>query len=341
MHQEEADSLLPGGGSDNSRVSVLSAFQLARPRGRYARMISAEPSKGQVKMGQAFERFGVQVDRTLLTGLGLGTLVLALYGRIFLALAQQWWNDPNYGHGFLVPVAALYFAGRKKDVLARLTPQPFYWGLAVILGSQAVLLVGFLGAELFLQRSSFLLLLAGSILFLYGWPYVRALAFPLFLLLFMVPLPAIIFNAVALPLQLIASQWAEAFLQACQVPVLREGNILILARQTLNVTEACSGIRSLISLLTLALVVAHFLPASVSLRGLFVLSTLPITLLTNSLRITGTGLLSQVWGEEAARGFFHTFSGWLVFLLAFALLCSESVILKRWWSWRRDEKEEK
>lgn len=270
------------------------------------------------------------LQRRLFLGIVVVFLVLALYGPIFVGLVQDWWTNPNYSHGFLVPLAAAYFAWRKRERLRALPLRSSLWGLAVVLGSQVVFLVGYLGAEFFLQRFSFLLLLTGVILFLHGWARLRALAFPLALLILMIPLPAIIFNAVAVPLQLIASRWAEVFLQAVRVPVFREGNILILAQQTLNVTEACSGVRSLVSLGTLALVLAYLLPVSLWLRGFIVMSALPITLLTNAFRVAGTGLLGQFWGREVAEGFFHTFSGWLVFLLAFGLLWSESMVVERW-----------
>lgn len=292
--------------------------------------VKTEPHLSMVK---------VSFTRPLVLGFGAVVLLLALYAPVLVGLAEDWWNDPNYSHGFLVPLAAGYFAWRKKETLGSLAVRPSFWGLLLLVFSQAVFLVGFLGSEYFLQRFSFLLVLAGGILFLYGWAHLRVLAFPLALFLFMIPLPALVFNAIAAPLQLIASQWAEVFLRSCSVPIFREGNILILAHQSLNVTEACSGIRSLFSLATLALIVSYFLPVSTWLRGLFVLSVLPIALLTNSLRVAGTGLLSQWWGEKAAEGFFHGFSGWLVFLLAFALLCLESMVFERGYAWVRKGRE--
>lgn len=284
------------------------------------------------------EKLANSLHRSGLSWVVLVILLAGLYGTIFAELLQRWWNDSNYSHGFLVPLAAVYFGWRKKDILAALQPRPSLWGLPVLMFSQAVLLVGSLGAEYFLQRFSFVLLLTGGVLFLYGGSYLRVLAFPLAFLILMIPLPAIIFNAIAGPLQLVASQWAESLLRVCAVPVYRDGNILILSHQALNVTEACSGIRSLVSLFTLAIIVAYFQPFSVWVRGLLVLSALPITLLTNSLRVSGTGLLGQWWGPGAAEGFFHTFSGWLVFLLALVLLFSESMIIERWQRWRQNQR---
>ncbi len=285
---------------------------------------------------------GRQRGRNRALGWGLVVvLLLLLYGPIFLALVRQWWTDPDYSHGFLVPLAAFYFAWRKRRTLSRLPVQPSGWGLVGIVGAQAVLLVGYLGSEYFLQRFSFVLLLASGVLFFYGWAYLRNLAFPLAFLVLMIPLPAIVYTTVTGPLQLVASQWAESFLRVCQIPVYREGNLLILAHQTLNVTEACSGIRSLVSLLTLGLIVAYVQPLALGFRGLVVLSVLPITLLTNSFRVAGTGLLGQWGGQAAAEGFFHGFSGWLIFLVAFGLLFAETLVFgkcRRWWNKSEGEK---
>lgn len=277
----------------------------------------------------------------LLLLVALVLLLVSLYASILLRLVGQWWNDPNYSHGFLVPLAAFYFAWRKRGVLRAAPVQSSGWGLVGIVGSQAVLLVGYLGSEYFLQRLSFVLLLASGVLFFYGWAYLRRLAFPLAFLVLMVPLPAIVYNSVTGPLQLEASQWAEGFLRLSQIPVYREGNLLFLAHQTLNVTEACSGVRSLVSLLTLGLIVAYVQPLALGSRSLLVLSVLPITLLTNSFRVAGTGMLGRWWGEAAAEGFFHGFSGWLIFLLAFGLLFSEAVVFekcRRWWTKSEGEK---
>src|SRR5262249_57047776 len=136
--------------------------------------------------------------------------------------------------------------------------RPSAFGLVVLAGSVAVLLAGLLGSELFLSRISFIGALAGIVLFLFGWAHLRMLAFPLLFLLLMIPLPAIIFNQIAFPLQLLASRFGEVTLRALDIPVLREGNVISLATTQLEVAEACSGIRSLISLLTLGIVYGYF-----------------------------------------------------------------------------------
>ncbi len=253
-----------------------------------------------------------------------------VYGPTLLHMVRVWWEEPDYSHGLFIPFIALFFLWRKRHVLQDLPARPAAFGLVVVAGSQLVFLTGYLGAEFFLQGFSLLIFLVGLVLFLWGWPALRQTAFVLALLLLAIPLPAIIFNAVALPLQLTASSWAESILRLCHVPVYREGNILQLDRQMLNVTEACSGIRSLASLITAGMVVGYFLPARWWLRAGFVLSTVPVALAANAVRVAGTGVLGQHFGERWATGFFHLFSGWVIFVLAFGLLCVEWLLFQRW-----------
>jgi len=243
-----------------------------------------------------------------------------LYGPVLRRLAQDWLHDDNYSHGVLIVPLAAYFVWERRRRLATIVPAPSMFGLVFIAGGLAMLLAGMLGAELFLARFSMIPVLIGSLLFVLGWRALRILAFPLGFLLLMIPIPAIIFNQIAFPLQLVASQVGEAGLSAMGVPVLREGNVMILARTTLEVAEACSGIRSLISLLTLGIVFGYFTDSRTSVRTGIALAAIPVAILTNGLRVAGTGVAAHYIGPEAAEGFFHTFSGWLVFLLAFVLM---------------------
>lgn len=235
-------------------------------------------------------------------------------------LARDWLNDDNYSHGILIVPLALFFVWERRERLARLTPRPTALGLLVVAGSLLTLIAGTLGAELFLTRISILGTLAGTILFTGGWAYLSALAFPLAFLLLMIPIPAIVFNQIAFPLQLFASQFGTAVMELCRVPVLREGNVIILADTTLEVAEACSGIRSLVSLLTLGIVYGYFTDTRPWMRTVIAVSTIPIAIVANGLRVAGTGVLAHYYGREAADGFFHTFSGWLVFVVAFVML---------------------
>ena len=252
-----------------------------------------------------------------------------VYGQILVSLVGEWWSNDDYSHGFLIPIALGYLLYEKRQELLSIPASPSIFGFIVILLSQIVLIVGFLGAEFFLQRVSMVVFVGGVVLFFWGWRMLMETAFGLVLILLAIPLPAIIFNAVAFPLQLLASQWAESFLRVCQIPVYRDGNVLQLSTQLLNVTEACSGIRSLMSLVTLATMLAYFLPMRWWARLLFIATSVPVALAANAFRVAGTGLLGRWFGEAAAQGFFHSFSGWLVFVFAFVVLFSELLLLQR------------
>jgi exosortase len=258
----------------------------------------------------------------------LATTVV-LYAPTLAYLFHDWWHNPDYSHGFFIPPIAAFFLWRKRGVLRGLPVRPANFGLLVVLGSQVIFLVGYLGAEPFLQRVSLLVLVAGVTLYLRGWRMLGEISFALLLLLLAIPLPAIIFNSVAMPLQLVASSLAERLLDLFRIPVFRDGNLLEIRNQTLNVTEACSGIRSLATLVTGGVIVGYFLPARWWLRPVFVLSSIPIAIGVNALRVAGTGVLAEAWGEKWAEGFLHLFSGWVVFVFASCLLLGERQLLQR------------
>jgi exosortase len=183
-----------------------------------------------------------------------------------------------------------------------------------------VLTAGVLGSELFLSRISIVGTAVGIVLFFFGWARLRVLAFPLAFLILMIPLPAIIFNQIAFPLQLVASRFGEFTLASVDIPVLREGNVLILAHASLEVAEACSGIRSLITLLTLGIVFGYFADPRAWVRTVVALSSIPVAIVANGARIAGTGIAAHAFGPAAAEGFFHEFSGWIVFIAAFVMM---------------------
>jgi exosortase len=253
------------------------------------------------------------------TALWFGILLLLCYAPVLVRLVQQWSTDEDMGHGFLVPVVAGYIAWRKREQLRGLAPAPNWWGMVVIVYAAVQLYVATLGAELFLARTAFVISLGGVVLFLGGFPYLRLFLFPWLLLFFMVPIPAIVYNQITFPLQLLASRLAEAALGVLGVPVLREGNVLELASQRLSVVEACSGIRSLLSLSFLSLVYAWFFDQKVWMRFVLLIGTVPIAIVANASRVTITGLLSE-YKPELAEGFFHTASGWVIFMVALAIL---------------------
>jgi exosortase len=257
-----------------------------------------------------------------------GALLIACYAPVLTRLAQQWLADEDMGHGFFVPLVAGYIAWQRRDELAALTPSPNWWGLAVLAWGAAQLYFATLGAELFLARTAFVISLAGVVLLAAGARVLKVLAFPIFLLFFMVPIPAIIYTQITFKFQLLASRLAEWALALLGVPVLREGNILELATQRLSVVEACSGIRSLLTLSFLSLVYAYFFDRKVWMRFALLVCTVPIAIIANASRVTVTGLLSEV-NPELAEGVFHTASGWVIFMVALAILIATHWAINR------------
>ena len=242
-----------------------------------------------------------------------------LYAPIVTRLAVQWWQDPNYIHGFFVPAFSLLLLWEDRAKLAALPLKPSWSGLVILLFALLALAVGVLSSEFFLPRISLLLLIAGIVVFFAGWEYLLAVSFPLTFLILMVP-SATIFTRVTFPLQILASKTASFLLMLAGVSVVREGNILLLSGARMQVAEACSGIQSLFSLVTLAIVYGYLVETKVGMRVLLALAAVPISILANALRISATGLVLQRWGIERAQGSFHTFSGWLIFMSCLAVL---------------------
>jgi exosortase len=254
-------------------------------------------------------------------------MFILLYRHVLVKLVHDWYYDDNYSHGFLIIPLALYLAWERRHRFLATASQPSGWGLFIVVGSIAVLLAGVLGSELFLTRISIVGTIAGSVLFLSGWRRTLVMAFPIAMLLLMIPLPAIIFNQIAFPLQLLASRVGESTLTAVEIPVLREGNVLVLANTSLEVAEACSGIRSLVSLLTLGIVFGYFTDNRLWMRVAIALSTIPIAIVANGGRVAGTGIAAHRFGPQAAQGFLHEFSGWMVFVVAFLMMLALQRIL--------------
>src|SRR5206468_2009817 len=215
---------------------------------------------------------------------------------------------------------ALFVLWQDRPRLAGFVPAPSIWGLGIIVFALCVLIIGVLGAELFLSRISLLLLIAGLIVYFRGWRFFRAILFPWAFLVLMIPVPAIIFNQITFPLQLLASRVAAGVLPWVGVPVLREGNVINLPAMPLEVADACSGIRSLLSLTCLAIMYGYLLERRASIRVILAVASIPIAVAANGLRIVGTGLLVQYWDPDKAEGFFHAFSGWLIFVVSLLML---------------------
>jgi len=260
-------------------------------------------------------------------------LLIVTYFPILKHLVEQWSNDADVGHGFFVPLVSGYIAWQRRDQLMALAWKPAWWGLALMVWGGLQAYIGLLGAELFLQRTAFLITLVGLLLVLGGTALIRELVFPLLLLPFMIPIPTVIYNQITFPLQLFASHVAEVLLGLINIPVLREGNVLVLASQTLSVAEACSGIRSLLSLSFLALVYAYFFDSKVWMRFALFIGVLPIAILANAGRVTITGILSER-DPELARGFFHELEGFVIFAIAFAMLYVLHLVIGFIYRWK-------
>jgi exosortase len=268
-------------------------------------------------------------SKGLLPALAAAGSFAFLYRDVVSKLVHDWTNDGNYSHGFVVAPLAAYFAWERRRAFVETGRRPSAAGLVVIAGGLLMLFVGMLGAELFLTRISMLVAVVGALLFLYGRDHVRILWFPLAFLVLMIPIPAIVFNQVTFPLQLLASRFGEAALSALSVPVLREGNVIVLANATLQVAEACSGIRSLVSLLMLGIVFGHFTDPRLGVRVALALATVPIAITANGVRVAGTGIAAHWFGPAAAEGFFHTLSGWVLFAVGFSMLLLIQPVISR------------
>ncbi len=257
---------------------------------------------------------------TLLKLAVLAACFVILYFSVMQRLVSDWIHMPDFSHGFLIPIVSAYFVYEKRKQLSTLSLSGSWTGLALLLLGVVLLLLGNLATEYFTMRFSILVVLGGMVLFLLGKEWFKNLLFPIVFLVLMIPIPSVLLDRVTFPMQIFASKVAAKSLYLIGIPVLREGNVILLANTSLEVAEACSGIRSLISLLALAVVFAYFSQKTPLKRILLVLSTFPIAIIANAARGTGTGILAHHYGDKVAQGFFHGFSGWILFVVAFVCL---------------------
>ncbi len=255
-----------------------------------------------------------------------GALLILCYAPILYRMGVQWATDENMGHGFFVPVVAGFIAWQRRKMLLATPIQPNGWGLVLVAWGAVQAVIATLGAELFTARLSFVIALFGVILYLGGKEWIKVLLFPLLLLLFMIPIPAIIYAALTLKLQLLASELGETMIGWMGIPVLRAGNTLQLPSQTLDIAEACSGIRSLLSLGFLSLVYAYFMDKRVWMRWALLVATVPIAIGANGIRVAVTGLLSEI-NTKLAQGAYHEMEGYIVFIVALIALIATHRLL--------------
>ena len=247
--------------------------------------------------------------------------------------------EDNYSHGFLVPFIIGYLVWTKREELRKLSPSPSWAGLLVLIAGVGIYILGTVGAEWFVRRASMIIVLGGGILYLYGVSYVLMLLFPLAYIIFMVPLPAIVYTAIAFRLQLLVSIVSAELIRLAGIAVYQNGNILEVAGVgPLAVEEACSGMRSIMALLALSSLLAYILYSTRLRQWILVAFALPVAVVTNIFRVTMTGILAHHFGREMAEGWLHDSFGWIVFVIAFALLWLVSLVIN--WIFPKEEKVE-
>ena len=247
-------------------------------------------------------------------------LVGLLYGDVVWGVVQEWGADPDYSHGFLVVLLAGYVAWIQREPFLAEPAAPDRRGVALTAFGCSVYLAGILGAEFFLTRVSSLMLMTGLAWTFWGFRRVRHFGFPLLLLVTVIPLPAILYHQVALPLQILASGVSTSILQVFGVPVFQEGNVIHLADVQLGIEEACSGLRSVSSLTVLALIIGYLDGYRRGTRLLLFAMAFPVAIFTNLCRVAGTAVLAEYYDATMAIGFYHSFTGWLVFVVGFGML---------------------
>jgi exosortase len=318
----------------------------------------------------------VAIPRKLYQPLAIAVALVFVYFTVLLKLGSDWWDDENYSHGLLIPFVIGYILWKERQRFSEWRTSPaVWWGAVGVAVSLLALWAGVAGAELFVQRLSLVLMVTSIVIYFWGFRLLRLIAVPLTLFILSIPIPQIIFNRIAFPLQLFASRCAVGAMSFFSIPVLRQGNIIELMPlgasepKRLAVVEACSGIRSLMTLVTLAVVYAYFTKPKVAQTSvcdstdksqtsqtevcatdgsdklkfvghlsksftfwrslILVVAAVPIAILTNALRVSGTGVLAHYYGTRVADGFFHTFSGWVIYIAAAVLLFATGWLLDR------------
>jgi len=260
-------------------------------------------------------------------------ILTAAFGLLFhhtiAKLVGDWSTDDNFSHGFLVPLIAAYMIWHYRERLTTITVRSSNWGYLLLAGGMLAHVTGNVGAELFVQRFSIILTLMGLTVIFFGVQVFKHTFVPLIYLLLMIPIPAIIWNKIAFPLQLFAAKLSADFIALIGITVLREGNIIHLTNTTLEVVDACSGLRSLTSMLALSAAFAYISSLTKTAKWMLFLSAVPIAIAVNIVRLTVTAILARYVGPETAQGFLHDLSGFMIFFVALILLYLTQVLLLR------------
>ena len=269
---------------------------------------------------------------TMNTKLKLSLLLLfwaGAFAPVYPDLIHTWLNHSDNTYGILIPFISLYLIWKKRDKLREMKLSNSNWGALILVVSIALYLLSYAGSVAVVARSMIVFSLIGLVLFTMGKVFFKALAFPLLFLLFMVPVPDSVLSLVSFPLQLFATKVSTSFMQALSVPTYREGNMLYFAQTQLEVAEACSGIRSMMSLTMSSVILVYFLDGRATRKAILLASAIPLSLFANVVRVSGTGILAHFYGDKVARGFIHEFSGIVVFAFGFILLYLEYLLLNR------------
>jgi len=246
-------------------------------------------------------------------------LLILLFFPVIRPMVTEWIDDEAMGHAFFVPLVAGYAAWLNRERILAAPVKPCWPALALVIWGFCQMVLGFVGADFFLARTAFLVSIVGVVWTVAGTAVVRALAFPLFVLVFMIRIPLFIYQQITFPLQEIASSVASRTLELIGIPVLRDGNILQLASKRLEVVEACSGIRSLLSLTFLSVAYGYLFERRIWMRVLLFIATVPIAIVANAGRVTLTGILTE-YKPEIAEGAYHAFEGWVIFMVELVVL---------------------
>jgi len=247
----------------------------------------------------------------VLTALAL----VVCYAPTLRGMFEQWSNDEDMSHGFLVPIVILWIVWRERGRWRALETEPTWWGFAILTGAAGLQFAGLLGAGLFAGSAALLVSVAGAVLCLGGVAWLRVLAFPLVLAIFMLPKLAVVYNQATLPLQLLASRIAAGILTFAGIGVIREGNILDVGGHRVAVVEACNGVRYLLSLGFMAVVFAYLSDSKAWMRLVLLAAAVPIAILANAARVAAAG-----WSPSLETGLPHAVCGWLIFVVCLATL---------------------
>ena len=274
----------------------------------------------------------VQNEKGIKLWVKLASLLL-LWAICFLPVYQSmvwtWFNHSDNSHGVLVPLITIYLIWQKKDAFCAYPLGSSKLGLLLLVVSLTLYLLSLAGSVAVISRAMVVTSLIGLLLFTLGKEKVSTIAFPLWFLLFMVPVPDSLLQTVAFPLQIFATKVSANIINFLNIPLYREGNMLYFATTQLEVAEACSGIRSIMAYTMLSTLFAYFIRGGWGKRIILILSAVPMALCANIVRVTGTGILAYFFGDSVAKGFLHEFSGMVVFVFGLILLGAEYGFLER------------